>query len=95
MTINEAKQIKIGDFVKIINTHKEKKTENDKCVWVVVSTSNFVRSRNPITIFDLRLVKGPYKNWDKNEIVEEGGIITRTNRALKKVKVVDITTEDV
>jgi len=88
MTINEAKNIKIGDFVKIINTHKEKKTDNENCIWVVVGTSNYVRERSPITIFNIRLVKGNYVCWEKNEIIKEGDVISRTNRALKKINVI-------
>lgn len=87
MTIKEAKNVKIGDFVKIINTHKNKKTDNDNCIWVVVGTSEYVRERNPITVFDIRLVKGSYVCWEKNEIINEGEVINRTNRALKKVMV--------
>ena len=87
MTIKEAKNIKVGDFVKIINTHKDKKTDNDSCIWVVVGTSEYVRERYPITTFDIRLVKGSYVCWEKNEIINEGEIINRTNRALKKVMV--------
>ena len=87
MTIKEAKNVKIGDFVKIINTHKNKKTDNDKCIWVVVGTSEYVRERNPITVFDIRLVKGSYVCWEKNEIINEGEVINSTNRALKKVMV--------
>ena len=95
MTINEAKKLNIGDFVKIINTHKEKKTGNDECIWVVVGINNIIRSRSPIMTFDLKLIKGPYKYWDRNEIIEEGMIINRTNRALKKVNIISIMTEDV
>ena len=87
MTIKEAKNVKIGDFVKIINTHKNKKTDNDNCIWVVVGTSEHVRERNPITVFDIRLVKGSYVCWEKNKIINEGEVINRTNRALKKVMV--------
>lgn len=87
MTIKEAKNIKIGDFVKIINTHKDKKSDNDNCIWVVVDTSEHVRERNPIMVFDIRLVKGTYIRYEKNEIIEEGGVISRTNRALKKIVV--------
>lgn len=87
MTIKEAKNIKVGDFVKIINTHKDKKTDNDRCIWVVVGTSEYVRDRQPITIFDIRLVKGTYVRWEKNEIINEGEVINRTNRALKKVRI--------
>lgn len=87
MTIKEAKNVKIGDFVKIINTHKNKKTDNDNCIWVVVGTSKYVRERNPITVFDIRLVKGSYVCWEKNKIINEGEVINRTNRALKKVMV--------
>ena len=92
MTIKEAKNIKIGDFVKIINTHKDKKSDNDNCIWVVVDTSEHVRERNPIMVFDIRLVKGTYIRYEKNEIIEEGGVISRTNRALKKnvVKVEEV-----
>ena len=87
MTIKEAKNVKIGDFVKIINTHKNKKSDNDSCIWVVVGTSENVREKNPITVFDIRLVKGSYVCWEKNEIINEGEVINRTNRALKKVMV--------
>jgi hypothetical protein len=87
MTIKEAKNIKVGDFVKIINTHKDKKTDNDRCIWVVVGTSEYVRDRQPIMIFDIRLVKGTYVRWEKNEIINEGEVINRTNRALKKVRI--------
>ena len=87
MTIKEAKNVKIGDFVKIINTHKNKKTDNDNCIWVVVGTSEYVRERNSIIVFDIRLVKGSYVCWEKNEIINEGEVINRTNRALKKVMV--------
>ena len=87
MTIKEAKNVKVGDFVKIINTHKNKKTDNDKCIWVVVGTSEHVRDRSPITVFNIKLVKGTYMCWEKNEIINEGGVICRTNRALKKIMV--------
>lgn len=87
MTIKEAKNVKIGDFVKIINTHKNKKTDNDNCIWVVVGTSEYVRERNPITVFDIRLIKGSYVCWERNEIINESEVINRTNRALKKVMV--------
>ena len=87
MTIKEAKNVKVGDFVKIINTHKNKKTDNDKCIWVVVGTREYVRDRSPITIFDIKLVKGTYMCWERNEIINEGGVICRTNRALKKIMV--------
>ena len=87
MTIKEAKNVKVGDFVKIINTHKNKKTDNDKCIWVVVGTSDYVRGRSPITVFDIKLVKGTYMCWERNEIINEGGVISRTNRALKKIMV--------
>ena len=87
MTIKEAKNVKIGDFVKIINTHKNKKTDNDKCIWVVVSAKEYVRDRTPITLFDIKLVKGTYMCWERNEIINEGSIIGRTNRALKKIMV--------
>ena len=87
MTIKEAKNVKVGDFVKIINTHKNKKTDNDKCIWVVVSAKEYVRDRTPITLFDIKLVKGTYMCWERNEIINEGSIIGRTNRALKKIMV--------
>lgn len=87
MTIKEAKNVKVGDFVKIINTHKNKKTDNDNCIWVVVGTSEYVRDRRPITIFNIRLVKGTYVCWEKNEIINEGDVISRTNRALKKIMI--------
>lgn len=87
MTIKEAKNVKVGDFVKIINTHKNKKTDNDNCIWVVVGTSERVRDRSPITVFDIRLVKGSYVHWENNEIINEGEVINRTNRALKKINV--------
>lgn len=87
MTIKEAKNVKVGDFVKIINTHKNKKTDNDNCIWVVVGTSEYVRDRSPIMIFNIRLVKGTYVRWEKNEIINEGSIISRTNRALKKIMI--------
>lgn len=87
MTIKEAKNVKVGDFVKIINTHKNKKTDNDNCIWVVVGTSEYVRDRSPITIFNIRLVKGTYVRWEKNEIINEGCVISRTNRALKKIMI--------
>ena len=86
MTIKEAKNVKVGDFVKIINTHKNKKTDNDKCIWVVVSAKEYVRDRTPITLFDIKLVKGTYMCWERNEIINEG-VISRTNRALKKIMV--------
>ena len=86
MTIKEAKNVKVGDFVKIINTHKNKKTDNDKCIWVVVSAKEYVRDRAPITLFDIKLVKGTYMCWERNEIINEG-VISRTNRALKKIMV--------
>ena len=86
MTIEEAKNVKVGDFVKIINTHKNKKTDNDKCIWVVVGTREYVRERSPITVFDIKLVKGTYMCWERNEIINEG-VISRTNRALKKIMV--------
>ena len=63
------------------------KADNDSCIWVVVGTSEYVRERNPITVFDIRLVKGSYVCWEKNEIINEGEVINRTNRALKKVMV--------
>ena len=87
MTIKEAKNVKVGDFVKIINTHKNKKTDNDKCIWVVVSAKEYVRDRTPITLFDIKLVKGTYMCWERNEIINEGSVICRTNRALKKIMV--------
>ena len=87
MTIKEAKNVKVGDFVKIINTHKNKKTDNDKCIWVVVGTREYVRDRSPIIVFDIKLVKGTYMCWERNEIINEGSVISRTNRALKKIMV--------
>ena len=87
MTIKEAKNVKVGDFVKVINTHKNKKTDNDKCIWVVVGTREYVRDRSPITVFDIKLVKGTYMRWENNEIIDEGSVIKRTNRALKKIMV--------
>lgn len=87
MTIKEAKNVKVGDFVKIINTHKNKKTDNDNCIWVVVGTSEYVRAKSPITVFNIRLVKGTYVRWEKNEIINEGDVISRTNRALKKIMI--------
>ena len=87
MTIKEAKNIKVGDFVKIINTHKNKKTDNDKCIWVVVGASYYARDRSPIIVFDIKLVKGTYMCWERNEIINEGSVIGRTNRALKKIMV--------
>ena len=87
MTIKEAKNVKVGNFVKVINTHKNKKTDNDKCIWVVIGTREYVRYRSPIMVFDIKLVKGNYMCWEKNEIINEGAVISRTNRALKKIMV--------
>ena len=87
MTIKEAKNVKVGDFVKVINTHKNKKTDNDTCIWVIVGTREYVRDRSPITVFDIKLVKGTYMCWEKNEIINEGCVICMTNRALKKIMV--------
>lgn len=87
MTIKDAETLRVGDFVKIINTHKDKKTDNDSCIWVVVGTGRCVRNRYPIMTFDIRLVKGTYVRWEKNETLNEGDVISRTNRALKKIVV--------
>ena len=87
MTIKEAKNVKVGDFVKVINTHKNKKTDNDNCIWVVVGINEYVRDRSPIMVFCIKLVKGTYVRWERNEIINEGGVINRTNRALKKIVV--------
>lgn len=87
MTIKEAKNVKVGDFVKIINTHKIKKTDNDKCIWVVVGISDHLCRMRPIMVFDIKLVKGTYMCWEKNEIINEGGVINRTSIALKKIMV--------
>ena len=41
----------------------------------------------PIMVFNIKLVKGTYVRWERNEIINEGGVINRTNRALKKIMV--------
>ena len=87
MTIKEAKNVKVGDFVKVINTHKNKKTDNDNCIWVVVGINEYIRDRSTIMVFNIKLVKGTYVRWERNEIINEGGVINRTNRALKKIMV--------
>ena len=66
---------------------KKKTTHNYKCSWVVVRAKEYVRDRTPITLFDIKLVKGTYMCWERNEIINEGGVICRTNRALKKIMV--------
>lgn len=89
MTINDAKLLQIGDFVKIINTHKDKKTINDECIWMVIGVSEDVRHRTryPRLNIELKLVKNNYYVYETNEIIKEGDIISRTHKSLKKIKV--------
>ena len=86
MNYTEATKLKIGDFVRIRNTHKEAKTNNAECIWVVIGIGNYQRLHKPMVTVELKLIKGTYVAWDKREqILNFGDTIKRTHFALELV----------